>query len=533
MFDYLVVGGGAAGCVVASRLSEDPAVRVCLLEAGGPDTNPLVHMPAGLAAMVPTSINNWQYSTVPQPGLNGRIGYQPRGKTLGGSSSINAMAYHRGHRGDFDDWAARGNQGWGYEDVLPFFKRAEHNEHFVDQYHGQGGPLNVANHRSPHPFAAKFLEAGLQAGYTCTDDANGATMEGFSTVQVMQKGGQRCSAARAYLTPHLARPNLCVETRAHATRILFEGKRAIGVEYMQGGVKRVEYARREVIISGGAFNSPQLLLLSGVGPGADLQNLGIPVTHDLPGVGKNLVDHVDFVQSYRIPNRALIGLSPLGLWDVLKGAWQYYRHRTGLLTTNFAESCAFLKTSPELDRPDIELVQTVVMFSDHGRKMYLGHGNSIHACLLHPKSAGHLALASADPFAAPLIDPAFLTHPDDMDTMVKGVKIILDIINTPVFQAYKPRALFEEPMHTDADIEQAIRKRADSLYHPVGTCRMGDDALAVVNAKLQVHGLQGLRVADASVMPSIIGCSTTAATVMIGERAADFIRRDWKGSNTL
>ncbi len=523
MFDYLVIGGGAAGCVVASRLSEDKDVTVCLLEAGGRDTNPLVHLPAGLALMVPTSINNWQFHTVPQWGLNGRRGYQPRGKTLGGSSSINAMAYHRGHPRDFDTWAALGNDGWSYQDVLPYFKRAEHNEHYDDAFHGKGGPLNVSNHRSPNPFADKFVEAGLQAGYAHCPDQNGALMEGFGRLQVMQKDGRRCSAARAYLTPNLGRPNLCIETHAEATRILFEGKRAVGVEFMQGGQLRTLRARREVIISGGAFNSPQLLMLSGVGPGAHLQALGIPLVHDLPGVGQNLVDHIDYVQSYRIADRALIGLSVAGLWDLAKAAWQYRRTRTGMLTTNYAESCAFLRTSPELSQPDIELAQTIVMFSDHGRKLYRGHGNSVHACLLHPKSVGQLTLASTDPLAAPLIDPAFLTHPDDIATMVKGVKILRRIMQMPVYRPFSPRPVADDPMDSDADIEQSIRNRADSLYHPVGTCKMGRDTRAVVDDTLRVHGIDGLRVADASIMPTIIGCSTTAATIMIGEKAADYI----------
>ncbi|MDV2703911.1 GMC family oxidoreductase [Pseudomonas aeruginosa] len=526
VFDYIVVGGGAAGCVVASRLSEDPAVSVCLLEAGGRDTNPLVHMPAGVAVMVPTAINNWQYQTVAQKGLNGRIGYQPRGKTLGGSSSINAMAYHRGHPNNFDDWEALGNPGWSYQEVLPYFKRAEHNEDFRNEFHGQNGPLNVRFQSSPNPFIEKFIEAGAHAGYPHCVDPNGATMEGFSRVQVMQKDGQRCSAARAYLTPNLARPNLHIETHAHATRLLLEGTRAVGVEFIQHGVTRQLRANTEVILSSGAFNSPQLLLLSGIGPKDELQKLGIEVVHDLPGVGKNLVDHIDYVHPFRVESRALFGLSLRGAWDVLKATWQYFRQRKGMLTSNFAEGCAFVKTSPELREADIELAHIIAMFADHGRTLYRGHGMSIHACLLYPKSVGQVTLASTDPLTPPLIDPAFLTHPDDIATLIKGYKIIRQVIEAPALQALKPREVLKVPMQTDAEIEQMIRNRADTLYHPIGTCKMGCDPLAVVDARLRVHGLDGLRVVDASIMPTIVGCSTTAATVMIGEKAADFIRAD-------
>ncbi|MCU1751992.1 GMC family oxidoreductase [Pseudomonas sp. 6D_7.1_Bac1] len=526
VFDYIVIGGGAAGCVVAGRLSEDPTVSVCLLEAGGPDSHPLIHMPAGVAVMVPTSINNWQYQTVPQAGLKGRTGYQPRGKTLGGSSSINAMAYHRGHPEDFDRWAALGNPGWSYQEVLPFFKRAEHNENFDDPLHGQNGPLNVRFHTSPNPFGEVFVEAGLQAGYPACPDQNGATMEGFGRLQVMQKDGQRCSAARAYLTPNRARPNLHIETHAHATRILFDGKRAVGIEFMQHGFKCVMHARSELILSSGAFGSPQLLLLSGIGPASQLLKHDIAVIHDLPGVGKNLVDHIDYVHSYRIKSRRLMGLSLLGVWDTLKAGIRYWRHRTGPLTSNFAEACAFVKTSPDLRQADIELALTIAMFADHGRTLYRGHGLSLHACLLHPKSAGELTLASADPLAAPLIDPAFLTHPDDIATLIEGYKIIRKVMSTPAFKAFAPKDVLDTPMNTDAEIEQVLRSRSDTLYHPVGTCKMGADAMAVVDARLKVRGLEGLRVADASIMPTIIGCSTTAATVMIGEKAADFIRED-------
>jgi choline dehydrogenase-like flavoprotein len=526
IFDYIVIGGGAAGCVVASRLSENRDVSVCLLEAGGRDTNPLIRILLGFAAMVPTSINNWQYKTRPQPGLNGRIGYQPRGKTLGGSTSINAMVYHRGQPGDFDDWAALGHPGWGYQDVSDYFKRSEHNETFNDSFHGQGGPLNVCFQRSPQSFADMFVEAGVQAGCARCADFNGERMEGFGRFQVMQKDGQRCSAASAYLAPNLGRQNLRIETHARATRIIFEGKRAVGVEFLQDGAMRTLRARHELIVSGGAFNSPHLLLLSGLGRGSELQKFGIPVIHDLPGVGQNLVDHIDYVHSYRLDSRAVVGLSLLRGRDFARSALRYRRNRTGTLSSNLVECGGFVKTSPELDRPDVEMAHTIALFSDHGRKLHLGHGHSVHMGCLRPKSVGSLGLNERDPLTPPWIDPAFLTHPDDIATMVKGFKILRKVMSAPAFQALNPRNLFDDPMNTDAEMEQTIRNRADSIYHPVGTCKMGRDAQAVVDSRLCVHGVEGLRVVDASIMPTIVGCSTTTTTMMIGEKAADFILAD-------
>jgi choline dehydrogenase-like flavoprotein len=523
MYDYVIVGGGSAGCVLASRLSEDPSVKVCLLEAGKPDGSFLIHMPAGVAAMLPTKINNWAFQTVPQAGLNGRKGYQPRGKTLGGSSSINAMIYIRGHRADYDRWAEEGAEGWSYREVLPYFLKAENNERGADDYHGTGGPLNVADLRSPNPVARTFLDAAAQVQLPRTDDFNGASQEGVGPYQVTQIEGQRCSAARAYLTPVLDRPNLDVVTGAHATRILFEGRRAVGVAYRQGREAKEARANREVVLSSGAFQSPQLLLLSGVGPAAELKRHGIEV---LPGVGRNLQDHIDYVTAYKSSSHDLFGLSPAGAVRLVKAIGEYRREKRGLLTTNFAETGGFLKSRPDLPLPDLQLHFCVGIVDDHNRKFHGGHGYSCHVCLLRPKSRGHVGLAGPDPLAAPLIDPNFLAEAEDLEGMVRGFKVMRQILEAPAFAPIRGRELYTAQVRDDDGIRAAIRARADTVYHPVGTCRMGraDDDMAVVDARLKVRGLDGLRVADASVMPSIIGGNTNAPTIMIGERAAAFIR---------
>jgi choline dehydrogenase-like flavoprotein len=528
MFDYCVVGGGSAGCVLAARLSEDPSVKVALLEAGPPDTSVLIHCPAGLALMAQTQIANWALETVPQPGLNGRKGYQPRGKVLGGSSSINAMIYIRGQREDYDDWAAQGNAGWGFDDVLPYFKRAEHNERGADALHGSGGPLNVKDLTSPNRFGPIFVEAGRQAGYRVNHDFNGASQEGVGMYQVTHKNGERWSAAKGYLTPNLNRPNLQVITGAHATQVLFEGKRAVGVQYRQGGETKTVHAAREVILSGGAFASPQLLMLSGVGAGAHLQERGISTVHDLPGVGQHLHDHLDAVQVYNAPQLTeLFGLSLAGIRNAIQGIFEWRRARTGMLTTNFAESGGFVKSSPDEPRPDLQFHFVIGKLINHGRTPTWGHGYSCHMCVLRPKSRGRVSLASSDPLASPLIDPAFMTHADDVQRMVKGFKIMRNLMNQNALAGFAGKELpLSGRSQTDAQIEQFIRNHGDTIYHPVGTCRMGSGPLDVVDARLRVHGLQSLRVVDASIMPQIVSGNTNAPTIMIGEKAADMIKED-------
>ena len=526
MFDYIIVGGGSAGCVLAARLSEDRDTSVCLVEAGPPDKSVLIHCPAGLAVLAKNGQANWGFETVPQPGLGGRRGYQPRGKVLGGSSSVNAMIYLRGQREDYDGWAAAGNPGWGWADVLPHFLKAEHNERGADTFHATGGPLNVMDLRSPSRFGPVFVRAGEQAGHPVNPDFNGARQEGVGLYQVTHKNGERCSAAKAYLTPALGRPNLQVLTGVQATRVLFEGRRATGVEIQEGGARRTLQARREVLLSAGALQSPQLLMLSGIGPGAELQRHGIEVRHDLPGVGQHLHDHVDVVQVVDAPHVTdLFGLSLSGAWQVLQGIWEWRQWRRGMLTTNFAEAGGFIRSQPGEARPDLQLHFVIGKLIDHGRKTVFGHGYSCHVCLLQPKSRGRLTLASADPLAAPAIDPAFFAERDDLERLVRGFKLMRGILAQPALAGLRGRELpASAGAVTDEQIEAFIRGHADTIYHPVGTCRMGPGERDVVDAALRVHGVEGLRVVDASIMPTIVSGNTNAPVIMIGEKAADLIR---------
>lgn len=526
MFDHVVIGGGSAGCVLAARLSEDPTVRVVLIEAGGSDSSALIHCPAGLALMARTNKGlNWRFETVPQAGLNGRRGYQPRGRVLGGSSSINAMVYIRGQRQDYDAWAAEGNAGWSFNEVLPYFKKAEHNERGADAWHGTGGPLNVMDLQSPNRHAEAFVQAAVQAGHARNPDFNGAEQEGAAVYQVTHRKGERCSAAKAYLTPVLGRPNLKVITDAQATRVLMEGKRAVGVEYRQGEQLHQVRASREVLLCAGAFQSPQLLMLSGIGPGQHLQRLGIATVLDLPGVGRHLHDHPDVIQVYDAPQLTdLFGLSLGSAWRLLQGVREWRQSRTGMMTTNFAEGGAFLRSGPDQATPDLQLHFVIAKLVDHGRKPQWGFGHSTHVCLLRPQSRGSVTLSSPDPMAAPLIDPNFFGEASDLQRMVAGFKMTRRILSQPALAGLGAREFQScAAAQSDEEIAQFIRQYADTVYHPVGTCRMGRGPLDVVDAQLRVRGIEGLRVIDASIMPQVVSGNTNAPTIMIAEKASDLI----------
>lgn len=523
-FDVVIAGGGSAGCVLAGRLSEDPGVRVCLVEAGAHDDSWLVKVPLGAALMLPTTLRNWAFDTVPQAGLGGRRGYQPRGKSLGGSSSLNAMIYTRGHPGDYDDWAAQGADGWSWRDVLPYFLVAENNERGASALHGVGGPLNVADVRSPNPFARLFVQAAVRAGLPANADFNGAGQEGVGFYQVTQKNGERWNAARAYVHPAKRRANLTVLTESTALRIVFEGRRAVGLEIERGGRRETLRAAREVIASLGAFQSPQLLMCSGIGPAAHLRDNGIEVLCDAPGVGANLQDHLDYVVNLRIDTRELIGISLRGAGRLLAQALRWRRRRDGMLASNGAEAGGFVKSLPGLARPDLQLHFVIGMIDDHMRKLRFGHGASLHACVLRPKSRGTVRISGGDMRRPPVIDPQFLCAPEDLAGLVRGFKLARRILRTPPFAQFPAEELYTAQVESDADIEQAIRSRADTIYHPAGTCRMGGDPGAVLDPQLRVRGVEALRVVDCSVMPSLIGGNTNAPAIMIGEKAAAMIR---------
>lgn len=480
-------------------------------------------MPGALAMQ--TGATNWRYETVPQAGLNGRRGFQPRGRGLGGSSAINAMIYIRGNAWDYDNWAAMGCPGWSYADVLPYFKRAEHNERGGDDYHGGAGPLWVSDQRHPNPGSIAFVEAGASLQIPRNDDFNGERQEGIGLYQVTQKGGERWSAARAYLDPKQGDDKLRVITGVTAERLLFDGGRAVGVSYLRGG-KRTELRARAVVLSAGVFGTPQLLMLSGIGPAAHLAEHGIAVRVDRAAVGENLQDHLDYVAAYECDDPRFLGTNLAGSLNALKAMVQWFRRREGVMTTPYAESGAFLKLEPDAPCPDVQLHFVIAALEDHGRVKVRAHGYSGHVCVLRPESKGRVTLASADPRAMPLIDPRFLSDPRDLALMKKGVRAMYRILETPPMSNYRGRDRHPVNLDDDAAIEALIRARSDTIYHPVGTARMGSDDGAVCDPRLRVRGVEGLYVADASIMPKLISGNTNAPSIMIGERAAEFVAAD-------
>uniref|UniRef100_A0A7C1SYM8 Glucose-methanol-choline oxidoreductase n=1 Tax=Agrobacterium albertimagni TaxID=147266 RepID=A0A7C1SYM8_9HYPH len=536
MYDYVIIGGGSAGSVLAARLSEDPSVTVCLLEAGGRGDSVFARVPMAAAAVVPGHVKsgNWRFSTVLQAGLNGRRGYQPRGRGLGGSSLINAMLYVRGHARDYDEWAALGCDGWSWADVLPWFKKSEDNIRGADALHGRGGPLQVCDQNWTRPINQAFLKACEQKGHRQNDDFNGPQQEGAGVYQATQfwngpKRGERCSAAAAYLHDMMTRRNLTVITEAHVSRILVEQGRAVGVAYRFGKEERTVRAGREVLLSAGALQSPQILMLSGIGPADHLTSLGIPVVLDRPQVGADLQDHLDYTMIFRSPDTDMFGMGVMATRDLMRAANEWRTERMGHLRSTCAESGAFLKTDPSLDRPDIQLHFLVAMVDDHVRKMHWGHGYSCHVCVLRPHSRGAVRLASSDPSAAPLIDPAFLSDPRDLETLRKGARMMAEIMAAPAFDRYRGPELYPAG-NSDAELDAAIRARADTIYHPVGTCRMGSDVDAVVDPDLRLKGIEGLRVVDASVMPRLIGGNTNAPVIMMAEKTAASIRSELRAT---
>ena len=525
-FDFVIAGGGSAGCVLANRLSEDPSNKVCLLEAGGEDKSPLIKVPLGIMFLIDSKVYNWRYRTSEQANASNRQIRIPRGRTLGGSSSINGMVYSRGHPLDYDEWVdVAGCKGWSYREVLSYFKKSEHNENFGgDPYHGKDGPLNVSNLKKPNTLVNVLFEATDSLQIPRREDFNADEQEGVGFRQVTVKNGTRHSAATAFLDPVKHRPNLTIITEATVDKVVMQDKRVTGIEIIQAGERKTINANREVVIACGTIVSPAILMRSGIGDPSVLQQHGIAVKHQLDFVGKNLQEHAAANIVMKSPSIASYGISVRGFprltWQVI----DYIINRVGFLASNVNEATIFSRSLPGLDRPDIQLGFTPALRTSTGRKLTYGHGISMNASILRPKSRGTIGISDADPFSTPVIDPNFFSVEDDLDTMVRAVKFGRQIMGNPAFDPYRGEELKPgKGVQTDEQYAQYVRDNSATVYHPVGTCAMGVGEDAVVDPELRVKGLQGLRVVDASVMPRLVGGNTNAPTMMIAEKASDII----------
>jgi len=518
-FDYVIVGAGSAGCVLAARLSESSDVRVALLEAGGAETPRELTIPAAFSRAFRTACD-WAYETEPEPALDGRRLYWPRGKVLGGSSALNAMVYMRGHPENYDGWAKLGNAGWSFAQVLPYFRRAEDQQRGASGLHGTGGPLRVADLRTVNPLSRAFVAAGVELGFPANDDFNGPDQLGFGLYQVTQRYGRRESAATAYLRPARRRPNLSVRTGVHATRVSLERGRAVGVEYVAGARPGRVRATREVLLCGGAVNSPQLLMLSGIGAADHLRSFAIDVAVDLPGVGENLQDHLAIAVAYECSKPVTLANAER-VWSLLA----YLLFRRGPLTSNVAEAGAFVTTQPGSSLPDLQFHFGPVWFIEHGFGNPSGHGFTFGPTLLRPQSRGRIRLRSTDPLVPPAIHANYLSQSADVAPLVAGIRLSRQLAATRALSEFCGFETLPGPVIDDQALAAYVRAHAQTLYHPVGTCRMGNDAGAVVDARLCVRGVEGLRVVDASIMPTIVGGNTNAPTIMIAEKAAALITR--------